>query len=167
MSTRRFLPFAASAAVVLLLAAGCSSGSSAASDPTTTSTGVAASAGQYGAGEGKPTSSPVLDKQSRTVLDQLLAYPGASQAQVSAAVLTFPPGARTGMHRHDAPLFVYVLEGTITVTYDGGVVKEFSVGSALLEAIGTAHEGRNLTDAPVKLLAVNMGAEGVANTVTL
>jgi hypothetical protein len=29
------------------------------------------------------------------------------------------------------------------------------------------YNGANLTDAPVKLLVVNMGAEGVANTVSL
>jgi quercetin dioxygenase-like cupin family protein len=111
----------------------------------------------------KPQSSPLLDKQTTTVLDQLLTYPSSGQAQVSSAVLTFAPGATTGMHRHDAPLYMYVLEGTITVTYEGGVVKEYSAGQAILEAVGTAHNGANLTDAPVKLLVVNMGAEGVAN----
>lgn len=158
---RRPLSLIVAALLVAAVAAGCSSDSGTSSTTTTT----AASA--YGSGAGKPTSSPVLDKQSRTVLDQVLAYPGVSQAQVSAAVLTFEPGARTGMHRHDAPLFVYVLEGTITVTYDGGVVKEFSTGQGMLEAVGTAHEGENRTGSIVRLLAVNLGADGVANTVTL
>ncbi|CAB4791962.1 MAG: cupin domain-containing protein [Actinobacteria bacterium] len=117
--------------------------------------------------DGKPQSSLVLDKQAQTVLDQLLQYPGGSQAQVSSAVLTFAPGVSTGLHKHDAPLYVYVLEGTITVTYDGGIVKNFSEGSAILEAVGIAHSGENKTDKLVKLLVVNMGAAGVANTVTL
>lgn len=147
-------------ALIGLLAIGCSGGSdSDAAAPSTTTTAVAV--------PGKPQSSPLLDKQSSTVLDQVLTYPGGSQAQVSSAVLTFAPGATTGLHRHDAPLYVYVLEGTITVTYDGGVVKEYTAGQAILEAVGTAHNGTNLTDAPVKLLVVNIGAEGVANTVSL
>jgi len=141
-----------------VLAAGCSSDSST-SGSTTTSSAPATG--------GKPQSSTILDKQAQTVLDQLLQYPTGSQAQVSSAVLTFAPGASTGLHKHEAPLYVYVLEGTITVTYDGGVVKNYSEGSAILEAVGTAHNGENRTDKPVKLLVVNMGAEGVANTVTL
>jgi quercetin dioxygenase-like cupin family protein len=141
-----------------VLAAGCSSDSSSSSSTTTS---AAPATG------GKPQSSTILDKQAQTVLDQLLQYPTGSQAQVSSAVLTFAPGASTGLHKHEAPLYVYVLEGTITVTYDGGVVKNYSEGSAILEAVGTAHNGENRTDKPVKLLVVNMGAEGVANTVTL
>ena len=137
---------------------GCSSDSS---SSTSTSTTTAA------ATNGKPQSSVVLDKQAQTVLDQLLTYPVGSQAQVSSAVLTFAPGVSTGLHKHEAPLYVYVLEGTITVTYEGGIVKNYSEGSAILEAVGTAHNGENRTTTPVKLLVVNIGAEGVANTVTL
>ncbi|MEN9823169.1 MAG: hypothetical protein RLZ04_1595 [Actinomycetota bacterium] len=112
----------------------------------------------------------LLDAQERTILDQLLEYPSGSQAQVSAAVLEFPPGAETGWHYHDAPLFVYVLEGTVTVTYDVDgteVVKEYGPGDSIMEAVGTHHDGRNLGDVPVRLLAVNIGAEGIANTVSL
>ena len=138
---------------------GCSSESST-STANSTSTTVAASSG-------KPESSVVLNKQAQTVLDQLLTYPDGSQAQVSSAILTFAPGVSTGLHKHDAPLYVYVLEGTITVTYEGGIVKEYSAGSAILEAVGTPHNGENRTDKPVKLLVVNIGADGVANTVTL
>ncbi len=143
------------------LAFGCSGSSSSDSATATTTTAAAVAVST------KPVSTPLLDKQSSTVLDQLLAYPNGGQAQISSAVLTFAPGATTGMHRHDAPLYVYVIEGTISVTYDGGVVKEYTAGQAILEAVGTAHNGTNLTDAPAKLLVVNMGAEGVTNTVSL
>lgn len=152
------------AALTALLAFGalaCSSGGSSASTSSSTTAAVSVPAGT------EPESSTLLDKQTRTILDQLLAYPSGSQAQVSSAVLTFAPGASTGLHRHDAPLYVYVLEGTITVTYDGGMVKQYSAGTGFLEATGTAHNGENRTDRVVKLLVVNMGAEGVANTVTL
>jgi quercetin dioxygenase-like cupin family protein len=142
-----------------VLAAGCSSDSSTSGSSTTTST-VAATTG-------KPESSVVLDKQAQTVLDQLLQYPSGSQAQVSSAILTIAPGVSTGLHKHDAPMYAYILEGTLTVTYEGGIVKEFSAGSAILEAVGTPHNGENKTDKPVKILVVNMGAEGVANSVTL
>ena len=147
------------AIAVGVLAAGCSSDSSTAGPNTTTST-VAAS-------PGKPESSVVLNKEAQTVLDQLLQYPSGSQAQVSSAILTIAPGVSTGLHKHDAPMYAYILEGTLTVTYEGGIVKEFSAGSAILEAVGTPHNGENKTDKPVKILVVNMGAEGVANSVSL
>lgn len=142
-----------------VLFAGCS-GSDTATTASTTTTTVAAS-------PGKPQVSTILDKQAQTVLDQLLQYPTGSQAQVSSAVLTLAPGVSTGLHKHDAPMYAYILEGTLTVTYEGGIVKEFSAGSAILEAVGTPHNGENKTDKPVKILVVNMGAEGVANSVTL
>jgi quercetin dioxygenase-like cupin family protein len=143
-----------------LLAVGCSSGSdSTNAAPSSTTTAATSSA--------KPQVSTVLDKQAQTVLDQLLQYPSGSQAQVSSAILTIAPGVSTGLHKHDAPMYAYVLEGTLTVTYEGGIVKEFSAGSAILEAVGTPHNGENKTDEPVKILVVNMGAEGVANSVTL
>jgi len=142
-----------------VLAAGCSSDSSTSGSSTPTSTAAGTT--------GKPESSVVLNKQAQTVLDQLLQYPSGSQAQVSSAILTIAPGVSTGLHKHDAPMYAYILEGTLTVTYEGGIVKEFSAGSAILEAVGTPHNGENKTDKPVKILVVNIGAEGVANSVTL
>jgi quercetin dioxygenase-like cupin family protein len=158
LPSRALRTFSVVVAFGILTLAGCSSTPASSSQSSTTSTAVA---------NGKPQSSVVLDKQAQTVLDQLLQYPIGTQAQVSSAVLTFAPGASTGLHEHEAPLYVYVLEGTITVTYEGGIVKEYSQGSAILEAMGVAHNGENKTDKPVRLLVVNMGAEGVANTVTL
>lgn len=34
-----------------------------------------------------------------------------------------------------------------------------------MEAIGTSHNGRNMTGAPVRILAVFVGAEDIPNTV--
>lgn len=69
------------------------------------------------------------------------------------------------MHKHEAPMYAYVLEGTVTVEYKGGTIKEYPAGTALMEAIGTWHNGKNLGDVPVRILVVNMGAKGVKNTV--
>lgn len=158
LPSRALRTFSVVVAFGILTLAGCSSTPASSSQSSTTSTAVA---------NGKPQSSVVLDKQAQTVLDQLLQYPNGSQAQVSSAVLTIAPGVSTGLHKHDAPMYAYILEGTLTVTYEGGIVKEFSAGSAILEAVGTPHNGENKTDKPVKILVVNMGAEGVANSVTL
>jgi len=109
----------------------------------------------------------LLSAQETTVLDQPLAYPTQAPAQVSSAIITLNPGQSTGPHRHDAPMYVHILSGSVTVTYDGGVVKTYLAGQSFLEAIGTVHNGTNLGRVPVRILVVNMGAQGVANTVKL
>jgi len=107
----------------------------------------------------------LLDAQELTVLDQRVRYPKKQPAQVSSSIITLEPGQETGWHRHGAPMYAYVLEGTITVEYDAGVTKEYPAGTALMEATGVFHNGTNKGDAPVRVLVVNMGAEGVKNTV--
>lgn len=123
------------------------------------------------AGYGNEISSSVLlDKQARTVLDQMIGYPTTGETEITSAIITIPPGASTGWHYHKVPLYVYVMEGTVTVTYDtegGEVVKEYTEGSAILEAIGTHHEGRNTGKSSVTLLVVYIGAVGSTSTVSL
>lgn len=110
LPSRALRTFSVVVAFGILTLAGCSSTPASSSQSSTTSTAVA---------NGKPQSSVVLDKQAQTVLDQLLQYPNGSQAQVSSAVLTIAPGVSTGLHKHDAPMYAYILEGTLTVTYEG------------------------------------------------
>ena len=106
-----------------------------------------------------------MSKATETVLGQTIVYPTGTPAEVSSATVTMQPGQETGWHRHDAPLYVQVLEGTVTVEYDGGVVKTYPQGSVVMEAVGTYHNGRNLGTVPVVILTVSIGAEGVENTV--
>lgn len=113
------------------------------------------------------TASPLLKAAETTILNQLVSYPEAAPAQVSSSILTIPPGVATGWHFHDAPMYAYILEGTLTVTYEtesGNVEKVYRAGEAIIEAVGTHHNGVNDTDSPVRVLVVNMGAAGVANS---
>ena len=108
---------------------------------------------------------PLLSKVSTTVLNQPIVYPSSTQAQVSSSVLTMLGGQETGWHAHEAPMMAYVLSGSVRVTYDGGIVKTYSAGEAIMEAIGTHHNGVSVGPGPVVILVVNIGADGVANTV--
>ena len=132
-------------------------------------------AGCTGTPDPEPTPTPLstisaealLKAAETTILDQTIAYPSADPAQVSSTILTVPPGVATGWHFHSTPMYAYILEGTLTVTYDvDGVSQEkvYRAGDALIEAVGTHHNGVNNTDSPVRVLVVNMGAAGVANT---
>jgi quercetin dioxygenase-like cupin family protein len=113
------------------------------------------------------SATPLLTAQETTVLGQTIEYPTSGAAQVSSSLLVIPRGASTGWHRHDAPLYAYVLSGTLTVDYDGGITKTYTKGGAIMEAIGTRHNGHNDGKEAVRLLVVNVGAAGVANSVKL
>ncbi|MFM8529654.1 MAG: cupin domain-containing protein [Ilumatobacteraceae bacterium] len=112
----------------------------------------------------KVVRTPLLDRADATTLEQPLEYPDG-HAEVSSATVRMAPGQETGWHRHDTPLYVQVIRGTVTVYYDGDVVKTYPAGSAFIEAIGTYHNGRNEGDEPVEILTVSIGAEGLENTV--
>jgi len=105
-----------------------------------------------------------LLKSGETVLGQPIAYPEGPPV-VTAAIVTMEPGQKTGWHRHDAPLFAYMLEGQLTVDYGDGLQKTYAAGDALLEAIRTDHQGENTGEGPMRILVVFAGAEGVSNTV--
>lgn len=85
------------------------------------------------------SASPLLKAVETTILDQLIAYPESSPAQVSSSILTIPPGVATGWHFHAAPMYAYILEGTLTVTYEtesGPAEKVYRAGEAIMEAVG-------------------------------
>lgn len=139
---------------------------------------LATSSSPENASTSAPTPSPLstvsveslLAAAESTVLDQPLVYPSAVPAQVSSSIVTLPAGAQTGWHFHSAPLYAYILEGQLTVTYDtdeGQVEKTYSVGQSVMEALETPHNGQNRGAVDVKILVVNLGASGVMNTTPL
>ncbi|MDY7511341.1 cupin domain-containing protein [Ralstonia wenshanensis] len=65
--------------------------------------------------------------------ESLPEFPGKEAEMI---VVDYPPGAVDPVHRHDAHAFVYVLEGSIVMSLNGG--KEVT-----LKAGDTFHEGPN------------------------
>lgn len=110
----------------------------------------------------EPAVVPVL-ATDQTVLGQAITYPGAD-AKVTAVIVTLPPGAQTGWHRHRVPLFGYMLEGELTVAYKGAGERIYRPGDGFMEAITTPHNGRNKGDADVRILAVFVGARNLPNS---
>jgi quercetin dioxygenase-like cupin family protein len=111
-----------------------------------------------------PVATPLLETGA-DIAGVPFAYPTGAPALVTAVDVVFPPGARTGWHRHDVPLFNHVLAGELTVTYEGGVERVYRAGDTMVEAVGAAHWGRNDGAVAVRLLSVVIGAEGVPYTV--
>jgi quercetin dioxygenase-like cupin family protein len=98
------------------------------------------------------------------VLGAPLVYPEGAP-DVTAAIVTVPPGGETGLHRHEVPLFAYILEGELTVDYGDRGKKTYRAGEAVLEAQDWPHNGTNTGAVPMKLLAVYMGGGDRKNTV--
>lgn len=106
---------------------------------------------------------PLL-QDGKDVLGTPLAYP-AGKPNVTAAIVTIPPGGQTGWHQHDVPLFAYVLEGELTVDYGEKGTKTYRAGDSVLEAVGWPHNGTNTGTVPMKLVAVYMGSDAAPNTI--
>lgn len=98
----------------------------------------------------------------KTVVGEDIRYPGGAP-RVTVAVVSVEPGANAAFHRHPAPLVAYVLEGELMVDYGDRGVRTYRRGDALVEAMDVPHRGMNPGSAPVKLLAVYIGAEGTPN----
>ena len=106
---------------------------------------------------------PILSG-NQTIIGQTIAYP-PGVANVTAALVTIPPGGETGWHLHEVPLFGYILDGELTVDYGSEGTRIYGAGDGFLEAIDWPHNGVNLTDAPVTILAVYIGADGSQNSI--
>lgn len=106
----------------------------------------------------------LLLSTGKTIIGQAIRYPTATPAKVTAAIVTMQPGQSTGWHKHDVPLFGYMLEGEITVDYGPHGKRTYRQGGALMEAIGEPHNGTNSGDGLARILVVFIGAEGVKNT---
>ncbi|CTQ54086.1 Cupin domain protein [Roseibium album] len=97
-----------------------------------------------------------------TVAGEKVAFPQVNPS-VKSLVVTMEPGELTGWHQHHAPLFAYILEGEITVTYEGIGKKIYREGEGLLEAMDVTHRGENTGEKPAKILAVFLlGDDGKA-----
>lgn len=106
----------------------------------------------------------VLLETESTVIGQPIVYP-AGQPRMTAVLIEMAPGQSTGWHRHDVPLFAWVLEGELTVDYGPDGTRRFDRGAAFVEALGTEHSGTNTGDGPVRLLALFAGADGMRDTI--
>ncbi|KIZ39980.1 MULTISPECIES: cupin domain-containing protein [Rhodopseudomonas] len=95
-----------------------------------------------------------------TILGETIHYP-AGEAHVTAAIVTLGVGERTILHKHEVPLFAYILEGELTVDYGAYGTRVYRQGDSVIEAMGVAHVGINTGPTPARVLGVYMGATGL------
>lgn len=84
-------------------------------------------------------------------------------------IVDFAPGEASQVHRHNADLFVYVLEGSIVSQLKGGSVQTFHAGDVFSESPTDIHSvSRNASETqPAKLLVFYVKAKGTPPTVIL
>lgn len=101
-----------------------------------------------------------LLKTSHTIVGEDILYPHSGKAVVEVVIVTILPGEKTSLHRHGVPLIGYILEGELSVFYEGIGLKKFPQGSSYVETMNVNHFGENATDSVVKVLVVYAGADG-------
>jgi quercetin dioxygenase-like cupin family protein len=76
--------------------------------------------------------------------------------------VSYPPGARDMVHRHDAHAFVYVLEGEIIMQLKGKAPVTLKPGQTFYEGPSDVHlVGRNASDAaPARFVVVLLKSKG-------
>src|SRR5262245_26926819 len=98
------------------------------------------------------------DVQELFAID-LAASPGKEGRMIE---VSYPPGARDVVHRHDAHAFVYVLEGQIIMQLKGQPAVTLSAGQTFYEGPADVHVvGRNASDTePARVVVVLLKAKG-------
>jgi quercetin dioxygenase-like cupin family protein len=86
-------------------------------------------------------------------------YPGKEGRMIE---VSYPPGARDVVHRHDAHAFVYVLEGQIVMQLRGKPAVTLKAGQTYYEGPDDVHVvGRNASNtAPARFVVVLLKGKG-------
>ena len=86
-------------------------------------------------------------------------YPGKEGRMIE---VTYPPGAKDMVHRHDADAFVYVLEGQIIMQLKGKPAVTLNPGQTFYEGPTDVHVvGRNTSDTkPARFVVVLLKNKG-------
>ena len=109
-----------------------------------------------------PKVSPVV-KATATASGQKLQYPQTDRPEIESVLIEIAPGGESGRHMHPVLTYGYVVEGKLTVEMDDSSAREYAAGSGFLESVNTWHNGKNLGQAPVKVLVVFVSEEGKKN----
>jgi quercetin dioxygenase-like cupin family protein len=107
---------------------------------------------------------PVL-KSGKSAGGAPFSYPQTDKPEIVTATGILEPGGRTARHQHPVPVYVYVLEGTLTIEPEGGQPREYSAGQAFIEDVNHWHQAFNRGETPTKILIVGVSEEGQPITV--
>jgi quercetin dioxygenase-like cupin family protein len=90
----------------------------------------------------------------------------AAGKEVLMLTVSYPPGGASPPHRHDAQVFVYVLEGELIMQVRGGPKVTLKPGDTFYESPGDVHEvsANASKTAPAKFLVFIVKDKGAPTT---
>lgn len=100
-------------------------------------------------------SSDFLLDATTTVLGHTIEYPSGA-ARLVASIKELPPGVSSAPHRHDVPLFAYILEGAVELDYGAEGTLRFAAGEGLVEAMDVMHIARGVGSETARILVVEL-----------
>ena len=107
----------------------------------------------------------------QTKVTPLMAQPlpgfSGPEKEGTVAIVEFPPGTSSMAHRHNAHVFVYVLEGSIVMQVKGGQEVTLKAGDTFYEKPDDIHVvSKNVSaTAPAKILTFFVKDKGAPATV--
>ncbi len=120
----------------------------------------AISLGAFGAHDLKAGQHEYKPKADVTALLQV-PLAGVEGKEVIIKHFSFPPGFVGGKHFHPGPVFVYVLEGEITIETEGAATSTISAGELYQEPLRRTMRGKNLsTKDAAKIVVFQVGDAG-------
>lgn len=104
-------------------------------------------------GQQTPAPTPPRAVVTKLMTKALTEYPGKELMMIT---VKYPPGSVDPVHRHDAYVLVYVLEGSIVMGLNGGKTVTLTPGQTFYEGPNDIHTvGRNASSTkPAKFLVV-------------
>ncbi len=92
---------------------------------------------------------------------------GIAGKEMLVLVVEYPPGGVSQPHRHNASVFVYVLEGSVTMQVAGSAPVTLKPGETFYEAPGDVHvtSANASSSAPAKFLVYMVKDKGAPATV--
>ncbi|MGB7215064.1 MAG: cupin domain-containing protein [Gammaproteobacteria bacterium] len=116
----------------------------------------------------QPSSAPAETPSENARVTPLLTMPlgGIPGKEGSMVTVEYPPGGASPPHRHNANVFVYVLEGAVVMQVEGGEEMTLAEGETFHELPSDIHTvSRNASDTePAKILVFLVKDEGAPAT---
>ena len=117
------------------------------------------------AGYKSGVTSQLLVKTSVTADGKKISYPVTANPEVTAMLVEIAPKAETGWHKHDVPVYAYMLAGELEVALEGGKHATYKAGDAIIEVVGTLHNGINKGKESVRLVVFYTGIKDQSHVI--
>lgn len=115
-----------------------------------------------------PPSGAALADATPAAVKQLMTKElvGAAGKEVLMSAVTYPPGGASPPHRHDAQVFVYVLEGELIMQVQGGPKVTLKPGDTFYESPSDVHtvSANASQTVPAKFLVLIIKDKGTPTT---